>query len=213
MMTIEVKELRVAERYVVDPPLSASFGSSDVSIVNIGSGGVQITHPVPIRIGSSSRLWFRIGDVAVATSGRMIWSHIAKTQQNGRLFYRSGLRIEDPEFAAAVRTLVDRGYILPDGDSLERKRKRLIEKERERSDKHLVRVVPTETGLSSEQLLLIQHARERLRANPAEANRLYELARTADAAKDARHDVIAVWEYLERTIALQTIAKVFEGKS
>lgn len=213
-MTIEVKELRVAERYVVDPPLSASFGSFEVTVVNIGSGGVQVTHLIPLRLGSTSRLWFRIGDVNVATSARMIWSHLSKTPQtNGKLLYRSGLRVEDLEFAAVVRSLVDRGYIKPDADSLDRKRKRLIEKERERSDKHLVRAVPTETNLSAEQLLLIQHARERLRANPSEADRLYQQARTADAAKDIRQDAVAVWEYLERTIALPTITRVFEGKT
>ena len=213
-MTIEVKELRAAERYILDTPVSASFGASEVSIVNIGSGGIQIIHPLPIRIGSTSRLWFRIRDVAVATNGRLIWSHLAKPSSNGgKLSYRSGIRIEDLEFAAAVRTLVDRGFLTPDSDSLERKRKRLIEKERERSDKHLVRAVPSEATLSSEQLLLIQHARERMRANPLEADRLYQQARTADAAKDANRDIIAVWEYLERTISLPTITRVLEGKA
>ena len=213
-MTIEVKELRTGERYVLDTPVSASFGAAEVTVADIGYGGLQIQHPLPIRIGSSSRLVFRIGDVTIATSARMLWSHLWKVpNSNGKTTYRSGLRVEDPEFAAAVRSLIERQIIRPDSDSLDRKRKRLIEKERERSDKHLVKLLPSEVTLASEQLLLIQHARERLRANPTEASRLYQQARTADAATGVREEVLAVWEYLERTISLPTITRVFEGKA
>ena len=209
-MTIEVKELRSGQRYVLETPLSASFGATEVQIVNISMGGVQIIHPLPQRIGSTSRLAFRMGDVAVSTSGRMMWSHLSKAP--GKLTYRSGIRVEDPEFAASVRALIDRRIVSLDNDSLERKRKRLLEKERERSDKHLVKALPTEASLSSEQLLLIQHARERLRGNPGEAARLYHQARSADAAGGVREDVLAVWEYLERSIGLDKIMKVFESK-
>jgi len=213
-MTIEVKELRLGQRYVLDTPVSASFGATEVQIVNISTGGVQIIHPLPQRIGSTSRLHFRIGDVMVSTNARMLWSHLAKTPNtSGKMMYQSGLRIEDPEFAASVKALVERGIVNEDSDSLDRKRKRLIEKEKERSDKHLLRTLPgTEPSISSEQLLLIQHARERLKANPAEASRLYHIAKTADAAKDVREDVLAVWEYLERSITLATITRVFETK-
>jgi len=209
-MTIEVKELRSGQRYVLDTPLTASFGSVEVQIVNISTGGLQMIHPLPQRVGSSSRLSFRIGDVAVSATARLIWSHLAKTP-TGKMAYRSGIRVEDPAFAASVQALVDRGYVKSDSDSLERKKKRLIEKERERSDKHLVKALPME-ALSSEQLLLIQHARERMRANPLEATRLYQQARTADAAKDVSEDIVAVWEYLERSIGIATIMKVFDGK-
>jgi len=213
-MTIEVKELRTGERYVLDPPVSASFGAAEVKVADIGYGGLQISHPLPIRIGSSSRLVFRLGNVTIATTARMLWSHLWKVpNSNGKTTYRSGLRVEDQEFAAAVRSLIEQRLILPDNESLDRKRKRLIEKERERSDKHLVKALPTETTLASEQLLLIQHARERLRANPLEAARLFQQARTADAATGVREEILAVWEYLERTISLPTITRVFEGKA
>ncbi|PYQ30314.1 MAG: hypothetical protein DMF56_05735 [Acidobacteria bacterium] len=213
-MTIEVKELRSGQRYVLDTPLPASFGATEVQIVNISTGGVQIIHPLPQRIGSASRLHFRVGDITVSTTARMLWSHLSKTPNTGgQMTYQSGLRIDDPEFAASVQALVERGFVNVDSDSLDRKRKRLIEKERERSDKHLLRTLPgTEPSISSEQLLLIQHARERLKANSAEAARLYHIARTADAAKDVREDVLAVWEYLERSIPLATITRVFEAK-
>jgi len=211
-MTVEIKELRSGQRYVLDHPVSASFGATEVQIVNISTGGIQIIHPLPQRIGSSSRLWFRIQDTAVSTSGRMIWSHLSKDENTGKTTYRSGIRIEDLEFAAVVNSLVERAILKADSDSLDRKKKLLLEKEKRRSDKHMVKALPTESSLSSEQLLLIQHARERLRSNPNEAARLYQQARTADAAQDVREDAVAVWEYLERSIALGTITKVFEGK-
>jgi hypothetical protein len=212
-MTIEVKELRVAERYVFNVPLAGSFGPSEVTLVNIGTGGVQITHPLPLRIGSSARFSFRIRDVAAATNGRLIWSHLSKTRDAaGNLSYRSGVRIEDASFADAVAALAERRIIQLDADSLERKRQRLLEKERSRSDKHLLVRPATEPTVSAEQLLLIEHARERLRMNPNEASRLYELARTADAAPGMRQDVLAVWEYLERSIALATITRVLESR-
>ena len=213
-MTVEVKETRAGQRYVLETPLSASFGATEVHIVNISTGGAQILHPLPQRIGSSSRLFFRLGGVTVSTTARMIWSHLAKTPNSaGKMIYQSGLRIEDPEYAAAVLALANQGSVKSDDDSLERKKKRLIEKEKERSDKHLLRTLPgTEPSISSDQLLLIQHARERLRENPVEASRLYHIAKTADAAKDVREDVLAVWEYLERSISLSVITRVFEAK-
>jgi hypothetical protein len=212
-MTIEVKELREAERYVFDAPLSASYGAVELIIVNVSEGGLQALHPAPMRIGSSSRLSFRAAGVIVGASGRLLWSHLSKEPDtNGKMLYRSGIRIEDPAFAEAVRALVDKGFVKPDSNSLERKRKRLIEKEKSRSGPQM-KVIVTEATVPPEQLLLIKQVRERLRTNPLEANRLYEQARTADAAKGVQQDVLAVWEYLERSISLPLIMRVFDGKA
>ncbi len=209
-MTIDVKELRGAERYVPADSLAGTYGGSEVTIVNVGFGGAQITHSLPLRIGSSARLWFRVGDVAVQASARLIWSHLSKIEGSTKTCYRSGIRVEDPSFAEAIDTLVRRGIVSVDDGTLERKRRRLIEKERERSGKTIVKIVPAEATISPEHLLLIEHARERLRANPHEAERLYAQARTADAANGVRQDAVAVWEYLERSIGLQTIMRVFD---
>lgn len=212
-MPIEIKELRSSERFVPENPISGSFGSVEVSIVNVSAGGLQISHPLPLRIGNASRVWFRVREVSVAAQGRLIWSHLSKTQDaNGRMQYQSGIRVEDRSYAEAIAALVQHEYVKLDSDTLDRKKKRLLEKEKERSGKNLLKVVPAEPTISPEQLLLIEHARERLRANPAIAARLYEQARTAEAATGVRTDVVAVWEYLERSIALPTINRVFETK-
>jgi hypothetical protein len=74
--------------------------------------------------------------------------------------------------------------------------------------------------VSADQVLLIQHARDRLRTHPDEAlkwyNRAkYSIAQSAVGTPDMlyhREEVLAVWEYLERTVELQTIARVFDMK-
>jgi len=73
----------------------------------------------------------------------------------------------------------------------------------------------------ADQALLVQHARERLRANPDEAAKWYNRARFATdeeggqlvAAELIRHrqDVLAVWEYLERTVPIAVVMRVFDA--
>ena len=78
-----------------------------------------------------------------------------------------------------------------------------------------------DTEIPSDEILLIQQARERLATHPDEALKWYNRARYALDAEDSpiaseirhRHDVLAVWEYLERTLPLTTIVRVFERKS
>jgi len=71
-----------------------------------------------------------------------------------------------------------------------------------------------------DQVMLIQHARERLRSHPDEALKWYNRAKYALVEDDTaigeslrhRDDVLAVWEYLERSVPIETIASVFERK-
>ncbi|HJW92847.1 MAG TPA: hypothetical protein VJ901_04455, partial [Thermoanaerobaculia bacterium] len=59
-----------------------------------------------------------------------------------------------------------------------------------------------------DQVMLIQHARERLRSHPDEALKWYNRAKYALVEDDTaigeslrhRDDVLAVWEYLERSV-------------
>ncbi|MGZ5474839.1 MAG: hypothetical protein ACXWG4_12855, partial [Thermoanaerobaculia bacterium] len=69
------------------------------------------------------------------------------------------------------------------------------------------------------QLLLVQHARERLLADPDEAQKWYHRAKYAithgasnieiESIRN-REEVLAVWEYLERSIDIQTISRAFD---
>ncbi|HWW61260.1 MAG TPA: hypothetical protein VN181_07830 [Thermoanaerobaculia bacterium] len=211
---VEVLEIRRHARYVIVEPLLGSFGSAEVMIRNLGDRGAQLQHASPLRIGTRSRLWFRSGGVTVGVQAHVIWSHLSQVpDEHGKLLYQSGVEIDDnPDFLAALKALADHGVIRNDLNSLERKKKRLLEKEQEKSGKPTMKYVQREPDVPPDQALLIGHARERLRANPDEAQRYYDRAKTsgAEAVLVHRQDVVAVWEYLERTIDLPTIVKVFE---
>jgi len=134
-MTTNVNDLRGGERYSVLEPLPGTFGSSDMKVMNLGTSGMQILHPHPMRIGTRARVTFQRGDVSVTTEARLLWSHLSQTPDNsGKFLYVSGLRIEnpDPQYAAAINSLFRAGAVQKDTDSMEKKRVRALEREKAR---------------------------------------------------------------------------------
>ena len=167
-------------------------------------------------------MWFKRGEVSASVHALVIWSRLSeKPNDEGKLLYRSGLRVEDSEetLGPAIQALADHGVIRRDTESLERKRRKFVERESEKSSKPSVKMIKTEE-ISPDQALLIQHARERLQNDPEEARKWYNRARYAivessqPIAADirGREDVLAVWEYLERSVPLSVIVRVFAEK-
>lgn len=140
-MNFEVVDLRQGDRFTVLEPLSGSFAGAEVTLLDVGLGGMQIAHPAPLRIGTRGKITFRHGDVVAAIAARVAWSHFEKTPTG--MVYKSGLRIDspDPQYALALHTFVRAGIVRQDTGSLERKRQRLIEREEAR--KSQVRMIPT----------------------------------------------------------------------
>ena len=219
---MEVEELRGTERFVFARPLSGSYGSAAVELMNVSTRGAQIAHTQPLRLGMRARLWFKHGDVAVSTQALTIWSHLSKTPNaQGKYLYESGVRIEhdDPQYETSLQALLDRGVIEPDPESLEKKRKKALAKVAEKSGRPIVKLLRPEIDIPPDTQLLIEHARKQLLADPVEAQRWYQRAKYAithggahiagDAIRN-REDVLAVWEYLERSVEISTIAIVFE---
>jgi hypothetical protein len=218
------KELRVYERYIVREQLKGSFGSAEVSVVDLAEQGAQIQHSQPLRIATKARFWFKSGAASISAQGLVVWSRLSKTpNEQGKLTYRTGLRIEEgaDEFAIAMMQLSEQGVIERDTESLDRKRKMKEERESAKSSFPAMRFIPTDSEVPSHQVLLIEHARERLRANPEEAQKWYSRAyfaiqrgQTPLAAELTRYkeDVLAVWEYLERSVPVSAIARVFDKK-
>lgn len=219
---MDMKDLREAERFVVLEPLIGSFGSASVAILNLAEHGMQIEHAQPLRLGIRGRVWFKRGDVAVNNQGVIIWSHLSKTPNDkGKYLYHSGIRFEtqDVTMLEALDALSNQGVVRLDEHSLERKQQRLDAMQQERRNRPLFKVIRADSDIPSDQALLIEHARARLRSNPDEAKKWYNRARYAltedysrAGAEAIRHreDVLAVWEYLERSVDLSTIVKVFE---
>jgi hypothetical protein len=135
-MSIEVQDLRKGVRFLAVAPLSGTFGSSEVIVLNISLGGMQLMHAQPLRIGMPAKIWFQSGDVVCTTQARVIWSHLSQhANESGKFMYTSGLQIDAPEaaYAASLNALFTRGMIRKDVNSLENKRQRLLERERERA--------------------------------------------------------------------------------
>jgi hypothetical protein len=214
----DIKDLRGSERYLVNQKLGGSFGSAQVTLIDVGEQGVQIEHTQPLRLASTGRLWFKRGEISVSLHAFVVWSKFS-----GKC-YRSGLRIDEAasEFVSVIQKLADLGIIKRDDDSLNRKRKRMLEQEQEKSNKPTMKFVPTEPDITPDQVLLIQHARKRLKENFDEAQKWY--SRAYFALRDGRtglnpevvrypEDVLAVWEYLERSVPLATIKRVLDQES
>ena len=220
-MTPEISDLRGAERFVIVDPLAGTFGPVNVKIIDVSTIGAQIEHPQPLRMGTRARLSFTRGDISATVQGVTMWSHLSTTADaNGKYMYVSGVRVEsgNQELAIALNQLFKRGIVRRDRESLERKRKRILERLSEKS-RQVIKQLPTTIEVPSAQLLLVQHARERLLSNPEEGMKWYNRARyvittgtevTIPEAVRGREDVLAVWEYLDRSLDLTVIAAAFE---
>ena len=220
-MEPDITDLRNSDRYFVTEKLSGSFGSASVILIDVGEQGVQIEHAQPLRLATKGRLWFKRAEVSVSLHAFVVWSRLSKTPNDqGKYVYRSGLRVDEgaDEFLSAMQMLHEHGVIRKDTDSLNRKRQRLEEREQEKLGKPIMKRVATESDITPDQVLLIEHARKRLKDNFDEAQKWY--SRAYFALRDGRtgvnadlmrypEDVLAVWEYLERSVPLSTIKRVF----
>jgi hypothetical protein len=140
-MTIEVVDFRKGDRFLIVEPVTGTFGAADVVLQNFSLTGAQISHPQPLRIGTRARLWFKRGDVTAAVQAHVVWSHLAKLP-TGAMAYKSGLKIDnaDPQYAAALNTMIRAGILRQDVQSMDKKRQRAVEREELR--KSQIRVIP-----------------------------------------------------------------------
>jgi len=222
-MEPDVEDLRGRDRFLVTERLTGSFGVAEVALIDMAEEGAQIEHAQPLRLATKGRFWFKRDDISVSLHAFVVWSRLSKTPNHqGKYLYRSGLRFDEGSggFADALRTLLARGLIEKDEDSLFRKKKRLEAREQEKAGKPVMKHVSTEPDITPDQVLLVQHARERLKQNFDEAQKWY--SRAYFALRDGRtgvmsgelsrysEDVLAVWEYLERSVPLSIVKRVFD---
>lgn len=219
----DLEDLRAAMRYRVDARLPSSFGATAVEIVDLSARGVQMRHRESIRLGSEGRFAISLSPTErIAVRAVIVWSHLSqRALKAGLPPYSTGARFDEadaPVAASLVEQLVDRSLATPVEHSMGEKRRKLQQKDRDRRQGMTPRGVFV-SAISTDQLLMINHARERLRTNPDEAKKWYQRARYAlkedesrgtGAPKHYREDILAVWEYLERSIDIATIARVFE---
>jgi hypothetical protein len=112
-----------------------------VAVVNLSLGGIQISHPQPVRIGTRAKLSCRRGEVTITVPATIVWSHLHAG--SGGMTYFSGLKLDaaDPQYALAINTLMRGGALRQDVGSLDKKKQRMHEREEAR--KSQVRIIPS----------------------------------------------------------------------
>jgi hypothetical protein len=220
MKTSDVLDSRGEERFVASHPIEGRFVRTDVTIWDLAESGLQMEPAEPLKIATKGLVGFRLDEMTVTVPGIVIWSHLSETTDaHGRLLYRSGVRLEaDIElFASAINRLAGSGRIRRDTASLERKRKKHVDRDQELRERPVIQMIHAATGPSPDVVLLVQHARDRLRENANDAIKWYNRAKfsiSEDSFSHVHHreEVLAVWEYLERSIDIQTILDIFAMK-
>ena len=91
MHEASARNLRTAERFLLAPPLSATFGSSPVAVCDISAKGARFRHDNPLETGMKSLLHLSVdGQPApVSIEAVVVWSH-PETGNAGR--FVSGAR-------------------------------------------------------------------------------------------------------------------------
>lgn len=85
------RNLRTAERFLLAPPLSATFGASPVAICDISAKGARFRHDRPIEMGTKAllKMPFDVKPAPVALEAVIVWSQ-AESGTPGK--YVSGAR-------------------------------------------------------------------------------------------------------------------------
>ena len=103
--------------------------------------------------------------------------------------------------------------VRPDRASLEKKRKMLVEKEKAKQHGG-VKFMGQRMRIPDDVILLVKQTRSRLADNPAEAVKWYNRAKfsldQSGVQIHAHDEVLAVWEYLERSVEIDIIMRIIE---
>lgn len=203
-------------RFVSDRPVPGSFSSGasgcEVFVCDLSVNGAQIEHAQALRPAMRGRLTVGILDAAAV----VIWTRMTVP---GR--YRSGLRLEErlDVVATAIRDLLARGVIHKAGDTQRQRERALIERSAARAQR---RADPQQTNLSNAAIQTIHSARKWLLEHPEDAVKWYQRARRiatdaqlqiAGSGRMNREDVLAVWEYLERRVALADVVRALDRQT
>lgn len=213
-------ELRAAERYTLTPRLVGSFGAAEIQIIDFSRTGLQVQHLEPLKLGVQGRASVTVPGVGrVSWRAAVVWSHLARfAVPSGRHPYVSGMRVEEEagDVEEVLQKLVTVGAATIDRESIERKKRALRDKAKARAARPSVKTF-TLPELTTDQLLMVQHARDWLREHPDDAKKWYARAKFATTDDHAflpqhyRDDVLAIWEFLERSIELEKIIRVYDG--
>ena len=110
MFESAARNLRTTERFLIEPPLSAQFGSTAVSVCDISLKGARFTHLQQLEMGSKSmlRLMVEGRPQPVTLEAVIVWTQ-SDPVRTGR--FVSGVRTYAPDeiVSAVLRTLQTAG--------------------------------------------------------------------------------------------------------
>jgi len=206
-----IEELRQSDRFLVYPPLDASFDGRPAMIEDLSAHGARIAVDELLSVSRSAP--FRVLQVTV--TGTVVWSAVKSV---GVSSFRAGLLISDkPELMRLViGQLCEMNRATFDTRSLSLKLKIIRARARQLAPSYQAIEA---SGIPAEQYLLIHGVREELRLNPEEAQHWYRRARITIADPKTRAiappiadhpDALAVWEYLDRSIDPTLVSRAFE---
>ena len=204
-------QARSTPRFVSEDPVPGSFYSGTNTIAcavrDVSVNGAQIEHVQPVRPAMRGRL----GIGAVTFESTVIWTRLI-----GPARYRTGLRIDErlDVVAEAIRDLLARGIVRKGEDTIRRRDE--ARRERDLRARSLLAGIPSGAGPSASDVSRIREAREWMQLFPDEAIKWYNRARMtasedhlriAGSGRTNREDVLAVWEYLDRSIDLSDVVR------
>ncbi len=220
---------RSAYRFRIQEPLQGRFGHVNVSICDLSEKGLQIEHSEALPQGFTGNLSYTIPGrkKQIDLHGEIRWSVADSSGMNSR--YRSGIAIDENSEAltSCLDLFIRKGIAKLDRGARESKKPTVYPANASPNSEFVIADgAPMQSrqddgGVSVEQRA-IEQARERLGSSFDESLRWYNRARYAmaeDSVRQAvigiRHkeDVLAVWEFLGRTIDIATIAKVFNRRT
>lgn len=87
------RNLRTAERFLLVPPINATFGASPIAVCDISEKGARFRHDRPLEAGTKSVLKIAFDSVSLALEAAIVWTH-NDTATPGR--FVSGVRTYGP---------------------------------------------------------------------------------------------------------------------
>lgn len=210
---------RSSRRFWISEPLPGHFEGVPVTVCDIAEKGLQIEHSGTVADGSAGFLSYTIPgrQKPIQVHGQVRWT---RPVEGARESYRSGILVDGgtETLNSSIDLLIKKGLAHLDRPDPRRVRPEVAIPPHEVVDNGS-HGGPPHPGPKI--VAMIEDARERLAVSFDDSVKWYNRARFSMAdpmvqreVQDIRckEDVLAVWEFLGRSVDLHTIARIFERR-
>lgn len=219
-----VETERESVRYILEPAIEGHAGSAGaVRLISASGTGFGIETERRPRPGATDLFSFEIpGETnRFRIEGSIVWGHLMHSENKRAPKFFAGVRVIDPEgeFEKLISHLCTRGLAQLD---MEARTRKLDKQNAMAAARQRTPTVTQKPELGEDQLLLVSHVLDRLANNPEESATWTTRARfsmsdpaiTGALGQDQRYrqEIVAAWEYLERSVPLSAVATVFRSK-